>query len=620
MTGDRTAYPLLISLANIDMEFRMKGSHRTFLLLALLPVPRFVHKKSNIRGILQNRLTHECLDFVLKPLKTAASIGIMMSDPLGNLRYCFTPLAAYIVDTPEAQMLAGVCGKTSPITMATYRQFGDPFRHESRTASTTLLQLASIATRVDPSDISNYMKEAKKLRLNGVHAPFWRDWLLTDPSTFLTPEPLHHWHREFWDHDVKWCIRVLGSDELDFRFSVLQPRTGYRHFKAGVSKLKQVTGRDHRDIQRYIVCVIADAAPKDFVIAIRALMDFRYLAQAPVMDELTCDMILASLKEFHDHKTAVLDASARVGKRSNPINNWHIPKLELLQSVIPHIRANGAPIQWSADVTEHAHITEIKNPASSSNNQNYDPQICRFLDRLDKCRRFDLATSVREAMESGPRNHTVINEDEDDEDDEDEDGNCLHSTSLATNIRPVSDILAGPRPLSNYFDKAEHLRRGEDPRAPHPFRTFSVASTAFHLTRDSPFKQMLVDDVASMFRLPDLRPALADYLQRLKSHDSGLSIGGRRMATPESPLPFDKLQVWPRIRIQTKAAHYPNDILPPQTLNVSPPSKEWPHGRYDKVLVNTNHQLVWPMSGMNGQHYLPITGPNCDIILRTYCC
>jgi hypothetical protein len=49
----------------------------------------------------------------------------MMSDPAGNSRFCFTPLVAYIADSPEAAMLAGVGGKTSHITMAYDKTFGD---------------------------------------------------------------------------------------------------------------------------------------------------------------------------------------------------------------------------------------------------------------------------------------------------------------------------------------------------------------------------------------------------------------------------------------------------------------------------------------------------------------
>jgi len=127
MTGNQKAHPLLISAAALDLDYRMKASNHAFLLLALLPIPAFTNPKVKIRGILENQLIHSCLDFILLPLKKAAEIGIMMQDPLGWRCYCFTPLAAYIVDTPEAAMLAGVTGKTSPVTMASYKQFGDPF-------------------------------------------------------------------------------------------------------------------------------------------------------------------------------------------------------------------------------------------------------------------------------------------------------------------------------------------------------------------------------------------------------------------------------------------------------------------------------------------------------------
>ena len=72
-------------------------------------------------------MIHECLDFILKPLKKAAKVGIMMSDPVGFCRYVFTPLAAYIVDVQEALALSGVAGKMSHVTMATYKKFGNSF-------------------------------------------------------------------------------------------------------------------------------------------------------------------------------------------------------------------------------------------------------------------------------------------------------------------------------------------------------------------------------------------------------------------------------------------------------------------------------------------------------------
>ena len=80
------------------------------------------------------------------------------------------------------------------------------------------------------------------------------------------------------------------------------PHTGFRQFPEGISKLKQVTGREHRDIQHYLVATIADCVLKDFLIAIHALADFRYLSQAPEISDEVCTRIDDVLQEFQDHK------------------------------------------------------------------------------------------------------------------------------------------------------------------------------------------------------------------------------------------------------------------------------------------------------------------------------
>ena len=129
MTGNRMVHPLLLSLANIDADICSKGLLHAHLLLALLPVVSFIHPKTRVRSLLADHLVHESLDFVLNPLKVAAAVGIMMNDPVGNLQYCFTPLVAYIADTLEQTLLSGTSPKASPVSTATYKEFGDPYPH-----------------------------------------------------------------------------------------------------------------------------------------------------------------------------------------------------------------------------------------------------------------------------------------------------------------------------------------------------------------------------------------------------------------------------------------------------------------------------------------------------------
>ena len=162
----------------------------------------------------------------------------MMSNLLRYSCFCFPPLAAYIVDTPETILISGVARKTSPMTMAFYKQFGDNFWHKPQTALTTIIQLMEIEQRAHPWKFSSYLAEAGKFHLSGVHHPFWHDFPLTDPLTFLMPEPLHHWYKMFWDHDIKWCIFTIGAAEINFHFSVLHPHTAFCHFKEGISTLK----------------------------------------------------------------------------------------------------------------------------------------------------------------------------------------------------------------------------------------------------------------------------------------------------------------------------------------------------------------------------------------------
>jgi len=162
----------------------------------------------------------------------------MMSDPLGYRHFCFPPITAYIVDTPESALISGVGGRTSSVTMAFYKHFGDSFCHEPRTASTTIAQLMAIKQHTHPWNLNPYISKASKFCLNSVHRLFWCDFPLADPLIFLTPEPLHHWHKQFWDHDAKWCINAVGAAEINFRFSILHPHMAFWQFKEGISILK----------------------------------------------------------------------------------------------------------------------------------------------------------------------------------------------------------------------------------------------------------------------------------------------------------------------------------------------------------------------------------------------
>ena len=130
MTSNQTTHPVLLSLANIHMDVWMKSNTHAFVLLALLPCPKFLTKDRPTCGVLESHIVHLCLNIITHPLKLTAHAGRMMADPSGFSCFYFTALASYIVNTPEAALIAGAAGKTSHLTMADYQQFNDPTQQE----------------------------------------------------------------------------------------------------------------------------------------------------------------------------------------------------------------------------------------------------------------------------------------------------------------------------------------------------------------------------------------------------------------------------------------------------------------------------------------------------------
>jgi hypothetical protein len=593
MTGNRIAHPLLITLANIHSTIRSLTSSHAFSLLALFPVPSFIGVKDALRGVLESRLIHSCLDFVTRPLKVTSQYGAWLSDYAGKIRYCFTPLVACIVDTPEAATLACVAGKTSHLTMAAYHQFGDPFQHQPRTAASTLASLQTLASELDPSQLATYVKRAKTVfRLNGVHLPFWRNWYLPDgtlpnPHQIFPIEILHHLHKSFWDHDAKWAIRAVGSDELDLRYSLIQPRNGYRHFSSGISSLKQVTGREQRDVQRYLLALIPNNTDERFVLCIHALLDLRYLSQLSRVTDHDLNEISNALQLFHSYKQVILDLHLRVGQ-AGPINHFEIPKLELFQSIVSCIRWSGALPQWSADVTEHLHIVFVKTPREHTNGHDYPPQICRHLDRKEKCRQFDLATTLVS---------TVLDQ-EDDPDNvfDDHDGDWkLQLPNVALAFGPT-------RTTPNLFAAAA-VCQAEPYPALFP-RTFATPTTAFHLRTRAHVSRSTIDEISVQHELPDLLQAVHDFFSHFLHDQTTRTIAGKRGPAWNSTMPFTQVRVWHSVQVQTYSQCGPG-VAPPQKLFASPPTDEWPDGRCDTaIFVQDATGHLHPPPGLDGKSYI----------------
>lgn len=299
------------------------------------------------------------------------------------------------------------------------------------------------------------------------------------------PELLHYLYKGFWDHNVQWCLNIIGESEVDFQFSILQLTVGSCHFKEGISKLKQVIGHVHHDVQCYLIGVICNATPSDVTAAIRALMDFWYWVQAYCISDNDIHLISATLSDFHTNKHTIIKHGGWLGKRKKVINNWYILKLELMQNIAPSIKRVGVTIQWTADMTKHAHISEIKTPAGSTNNNNYNPQICHYLDWAQKCQAFELATSLEQEASQDPTTLWDSGRPKDgqsnlsDEGDNNSDNNSDNNDDDAPQSSGPSDLA---HLSTNYFTISTCLHAKQADTVPLPLCDFVASSMVVNLS------------------------------------------------------------------------------------------------------------------------------------------
>ncbi|KAH8987702.1 hypothetical protein EDB86DRAFT_2808727, partial [Lactarius hatsudake] len=403
-----------------------------------------------------------------------------------------------------------------------------------------------------------FQDKAKELSLNGVHLPFWHDWYLANPFHFLVPEILHTCHKFFFDHPLQWCINAVSAFELDSRFQSLHPRVGFRHFGNGVARVQQMTGREHHDIQHSIIAVIASTIPPRFLRAICALIDFIYQVQSSFLTESAISSFIDSLKEFHDEKVAITAAGARIGTKG-PITHFNIPKLELWQHFACSMKMMGAPIQWTADVTERLHITKVKHPFRAMNHHNFEEQCARILDRLECVKLFDFFCKFLANGNLKPSNPVVAEAALTAQQD-------LHPV-LPPTVATCEEIVMSQRPMQNYFLKG---------------LVSSNSLAAFHLNKTPDIASISIGEATHLYALQDFWPALGDFMSGL-SHQQRR---GHRVSRGCPDVGFEDICIWFRFRIQLHSVHDQHVLLPAQTVQVLPPSQKHPHGLCDTVLIH----------------------------------
>jgi hypothetical protein len=396
--GNQQAYPVYLTIGNISKGIRRKSSKRATVLLGYLPVTSFDNEPDERdRERLKGELLHRAMEALLEPLKIASQEGVEMWCADGRLRRIHPILAAYVGDWPEQCDMACTMRSRCPVCTVKFQERGDygqdiPIR-------TTRHTLAAIHRyEVD--------ENAKALDRAGLK-PWWPFWASLPYVRFpycVAPDLLHQLHKGmFKSHLMEWIRNIESKAAIDRRFSAMSRMAGMRHFKSGIYKVQQWTGRESKEMEKQCLPVLVGLLDSRVVELARNLLDFTYRARTPQMMDSDLDELEAALKEIHRLKGVIVELGGFQQKESEGTNGknrkpgrsrqakgedrWnYIAKLHMLSHYARSIRELGTPDGYNTEAPEHLHIEYAKTPWRASNKRDAIWQMVRYIQRQEAIR------------------------------------------------------------------------------------------------------------------------------------------------------------------------------------------------------------------------------------------
>ncbi|KAI0629564.1 hypothetical protein C8Q77DRAFT_1065168 [Trametes polyzona] len=397
--GSKTAYPVYMTIGNLPKDIRRKPSRRGQILLAYLPSSRLDHipNKAARRRTLAN-LYHACMGHVLAPLRSAGLDGLDLTSGDGITRRSHPIFAMHIGDYPEQLLVTccknGMCPKCS-IARNDVGEDTNPNR--------ALRDLAEVLDALDELDAGPvaFSRACRSVGIKPIPQPFWKDLPYADIFTSITPDILHQLYQGVVKHLLSWLKSAYGAEELDARSRRLPPNHQVRLFLRGVTSLHKVTGKEHGDICRTLLGLIiglplvGGLSPLRLVRAVRALLDFLYLAQYPAHTSATLSLMEDALRRFHGNKTIFVQLGIR--------EHFRLPKLHSLDHYINSIKLFGTTDNYDTQYTERLHIDYAKDAYRATNHKDEFPQMTTWLERREKVMRHDAYVKWRLRQTSSAR-------------------------------------------------------------------------------------------------------------------------------------------------------------------------------------------------------------------------
>ncbi|KAG2138768.1 hypothetical protein BD769DRAFT_1626513 [Suillus cothurnatus] len=303
--GDKSAWPVYMSIGNIAKAKRHQASAQATILIRYLPAGKLNCFTPNACSLAGYRLFHHCMALLFQPLIATGQHGIEMACADSLVCRIHLILAAYVADFPE-QCLISCCKE-----------------NQCPNIDSPMWDPESTKNILEMRKNGQHPPEFEENSLCAIYKPFWADLPHSNIFLAFTHNLLHQLHKGvFKDHLVKWCIDIVGEEEMDARFKVVPDYPGFRHFKKGILTIKQWTGREHKEMQQVFIGLLTGVVPSRVLVVVRSILNFSYYAQLKIHMTDMLDALQTALGVFHANKDILKELSI--------CKHFNIPKLHQL--------------------------------------------------------------------------------------------------------------------------------------------------------------------------------------------------------------------------------------------------------------------------------------------------
>ncbi|KIO15986.1 hypothetical protein M407DRAFT_86553 [Tulasnella calospora MUT 4182] len=538
--GDKTAYPVYLTLGNFAKAVRRQPSQRATVLLGYLPIPALACCSSTTRQLKNYEIFHTCMARLLEPLVAAGRKGVSMRCADGRKRLVFPLLAAYCADHPEQCVVACCPENRCPKGTVERDERGELKTCWGRDQELTLKSLQELTMARTQAERREALDQLKADGIRAVVEPFWKDLPHCDIFSSLMPDLLHQLHKGvFHAHLVAWCDSLMAPGELDRRFMSMASHPDLRHFSKGITTIKQWTGKEQRAMEKLFVGAVAGGVNDErVVIAARAMLDFIYLAQLPAHTSETLIQLDDCLRDFHRNKSIFLESGIRT--------HFNIPKLHALIHYSDSISSYGTADGYNTEYPERFHIEYAKLGYHASNKRDYQKQMVTWLERQEAVDFFDAYVRWAQGSASPLSSSGNIDHDNPDKVEEDE--------------AIVVDSAPSPVPLYH--------------------------RTTFRIAKKAPLAGISILSIREHFGVPDLVWSLSNYIAQVVAAHPNLRI--------QTGVSFHKtFDIYKRVVLLVPPASYGFDVPWEDRVRATPVRvpRVLPnlgaHAFFDTVLVKT---------------------------------